>query len=184
MNPIIPIAAILAVLLWVALMYNALVRIRQQVRESWSGIDTELKRRYDLIPNLVETVKGYASHEREVLSSVTEARSRAAASKGDPDSQARDEKALVDSMNRLLAVADIPDSLRENILAKSDGNPFFIEELLGRFADQLDPFGGYVHKVPENISAFVIYIQVENQVSSFQAPGIIHSNLQVQDYFD
>lgn len=106
MNPIIPIAVVLAVLLWVALMYNTLVRIRQQVRESWSGIDTELKRRYDLIPNLVETVKGYAAHEREVLTEVTEARSRAEASRGDPDSQSRDEKVLVSSMNRLLAVAE------------------------------------------------------------------------------
>jgi LemA protein len=105
-----PLAVLLGVvgvvLLWVVLVYNALVRLRQQVRESWSGIDTELKRRYDLIPNLVETVKGYAAHEREVLQAVTDARSRAAASTGDPGSQARDEKELVTSMNRLLAVAE------------------------------------------------------------------------------
>jgi LemA protein len=107
MSPLAVILAILfAVLLWVILAYNALVRLRQHVRESWSGIDTELKRRYDLIPNLVETVQGYAAHEREVLQAVTDARSRAAASNGDPDSQARDEKQLVASMNRLLAVAE------------------------------------------------------------------------------
>jgi len=107
MSPLVIILGIVfALLLWVALAYNALVRIRQQVRESWSGIDTELKRRYDLIPNLVQTVKGYASHEREVLQAVTDARSRAAASTGDPDSQSRDEKQLVASVNRLLAVAE------------------------------------------------------------------------------
>ena len=107
MSPlVVMLGIVVAVLLWVALAYNALVRIRQQVRESWSGIDTELKRRYDLIPNLVQTVKGYAAHEREVFEAVTEARSRAAASTGGADSQSRDEKQLVASMNRLLAVAE------------------------------------------------------------------------------
>ena len=110
MSLYIPLGIVAAVLLWAALNYNVLVRIRQQVRESWSGIDTELKRRYDLIPNLVETVKGYAAHEREVFASVTEARSRAQASTGRPGAQARDEMGLVESMRRLLAVAeDYPD---------------------------------------------------------------------------
>ena len=106
----IPLGIVVAVLLWAALNYNLLVRIRQQVRESWSGIDTELKRRYDLVPNLVETVKGYAAHEKQVLTAVTEARSRAQTSTGSPGAQAKDEKALVDSMRRLLAVVeDYPD---------------------------------------------------------------------------
>ena len=102
----VPLGILVAILLWVALNYNMLVRIRQQVRESWAGIDTELKRRYDLVPNLVETVKGYAAHEKQVLISVTEARARARASTGSPIDQARDEKALVASMRQLLAVAE------------------------------------------------------------------------------
>jgi LemA protein len=102
----VPLGILVAILLWVALNYNMLVRIRQQVRESWAGIDTELKRRYDLVPNLVETVKGYAAHEKQVLISVTEARARARASTGSPEDQARDEKALVASMRQLLAVAE------------------------------------------------------------------------------
>ncbi len=107
MNPVaFPIGVLVFVMIWAAVNYNALVRIRQQVGESWSGIDTELKRRYDLIPNLVETVKGYASHERQVLAEVTAARARAAASDGNPESQARDEKVLVASVNQLLAVAE------------------------------------------------------------------------------
>jgi LemA protein len=106
MNPTIIIAIVLIIVIWIAMAYNNLVKTRQQVRESWSGIDTELKRRYDLIPNLVETVKGYASHERETIEAVVEARTRAAASKGNPESQAKDEVKLVDSMNRLLAVAE------------------------------------------------------------------------------
>jgi LemA protein len=110
MSLYIPLGIVVAILLWAALNYNLLIRIRQQVRESWSGIDTELKRRYDLVPNLVETVKGYAAHESQVLTAVTEARSRAQTSTGSPGSQAKDEKVLVDSMRRLLAVAeDYPD---------------------------------------------------------------------------
>ncbi len=99
--------------------YNVLVRLRQHCRESWSGIDTELRRRYDLIGNLVETVKGYATHEREVLEAVTEARSRALASEGSPKSQAADENALVGTLKTLLAVSESYPELKasENFLA-------------------------------------------------------------------
>jgi LemA protein len=87
-------------------MYNSLVSGRNHVREAWSGIDTELKRRYDLIPNLVDTVKGYARHEREVFERVTEARTRAAASTGSPASQAQDENMLVGALRQLFALAE------------------------------------------------------------------------------
>lgn len=99
--------------------YNVLVRLRQHCRESWSGIDTELRRRYDLIGNLVETVKGYATHEREVFEAVTEARSRAIASDGSPKSQARDENALVGTLKTLFAVSESYPELKasENFLA-------------------------------------------------------------------
>jgi len=111
----IPAGILAAILLWAVLNYNALVRIRQQVRESWSGIDTELKRRYDLIPNLVETVKAYAAHEKEVLAKVTEARARAQASTGSVAEQAAEEKKLVDSMRGLLAIAEkYPDLKASN----------------------------------------------------------------------
>jgi len=95
-----------------AFLYNSLVKTRQMVRESWSGIDTELKRRYDLVPNLTETVKAYAAHEKEVLEHVTSARARAAASSGDPGSQARDENDLVQGLQRLLAVAEAYPDLK------------------------------------------------------------------------
>ena len=102
----IPLGILVLILIWAVANYNALVRIRQQVRESWSGIDTELKRRYDLIPNLVEVVKGYATHEKEVLARVTEARAKAFASQGTVAEKAAEEKLLVASMRRLLAVAE------------------------------------------------------------------------------
>ena len=99
-------------------MYNSLVRGRNHVQESWAGIDTELKRRYDLIPNLVETVKGYAAHEREVFERVVEARTRALASSGSAADQARDEKELVGALKSLFAVAEgYPDlKASENFL--------------------------------------------------------------------
>src|SRR3972149_3355867 len=95
---LIPCFVLLAILLvpaiWLIGTYNGLVRLRQHVRESGSGIDTELQRRYNLIPNLVETVKGYAAHERQVLQRVVEARQRAVASTGSPAGQARAENAV------------------------------------------------------------------------------------------
>ena len=102
------------VLIYIVGTYNALVRLRQHVRESWSDIDTELKRRYDLIPNLVETVKGYAVHERETLDAVIEARARAVASTGTPDSQARDEGVLVSTLRDLFAVVEAYPQLKAN----------------------------------------------------------------------
>lgn len=97
---------VLLPLLWLIGTYNGLVRLRQHVRESWSGIDTELKRRYDLIPNLVETVKGYAAHERQVLERVTQARQQAVASTGSAGQQAMDENLLVGALKHLFAVAE------------------------------------------------------------------------------
>jgi LemA protein len=94
--------------------YNKLVRLRQHVSESWSAIDTELKRRYDLIPNLVETVKGYAAHERETLQAVIDARARAVASTGAPAEQARDENALVGALRQLFAVVEAYPDLKAN----------------------------------------------------------------------
>ena len=120
MNPtVVIIGVIVAILLWVALNYNALVKTRLHVRESWSDIDTELKRRYDLVPNLVETVKAYATHERELFTRITEARARAAASQGSAGSQAADEKPLVEGMRQLFAVAEgYPDlKASDNFLA-------------------------------------------------------------------
>lgn len=97
---------LLIALIWVICIYNSLVRLRQHVRDSWAVIETELRRRYDLIPSLVETVKGYAAHEREVLKAVTEARSRAVASSGSPFHQAADENVLVKELSRLFAVSE------------------------------------------------------------------------------
>ena len=109
------VAGIVGVLLiYVMGTYNALVRLRQHVGESWSDIDTELKRRYDLIPNLVETVKGYATHEAKTLQAVVDARARAVASTGTPETQAADETMLVAALRQLFAVVEAYPDLKAN----------------------------------------------------------------------
>jgi len=94
------------VLVFVSLSYNRFVSQRQLVHNSWSNVETELRRRYDLIPNLVETVKGYAAHERETLEAVIQARATAVASGGNAGEQARDENALVGALKQLFAVTE------------------------------------------------------------------------------
>jgi LemA protein len=92
--------------IWLIGNYNAMVRLRNFCDEAWSGIDTELKRRYDLIPNLVETVRGYAAHERQTLERVIEARNRAAADSGSPAAQADDENAMIAALRSMLALVE------------------------------------------------------------------------------
>jgi LemA protein len=114
--PILIIAALLLIpLTWLIFNYNRMARLRQHIKESWSDIDVELKRRYELIPNLVETVKGYASHERETLTSVIELRNRAMANHGSASSQAIDESALMLGLKKLFAVAEAYPQLRADV---------------------------------------------------------------------
>ncbi len=112
-------------LLWLMGMYNGLVRLRQHVRESWSGIDTELKRRHNLIPNLVNTCKGYAAHEQAVLEAVTKARNAAAQASeahAGVDTQSQRETDLTGQLGRLLAVAEAYPDLKasDHFLALQD----------------------------------------------------------------
>jgi len=107
MEPLIIIGAIILVpVIYIVVTYNALVSLKNYINESWSNIDTELKRRYDLLPNLVATVKGYAAHEKDVLERVTELRTRCVANNGPPQEQAVDEVQLVDAVKQLLAVVE------------------------------------------------------------------------------
>jgi len=101
--------------LGLALSYNRFVSQRNLIRNAFANIDTELKRRYDLIPNLVETVKGYAAHEREVFEEVARARSAAAATSGQsPATQAAAEGPFVAALGRLFAVAENYPELKAN----------------------------------------------------------------------
>lgn len=102
----IALGVLLVVAVWWIAIFNRFVRLRAHVKESWAGIDVELKRRYELIPNLVATVKGYAQHERALLERLVELRNKAAANNGTAESQARDENALLSGLRQVFAVAE------------------------------------------------------------------------------
>jgi LemA protein len=111
---IVLLAVILLVVFGGIASYNRFVSQRNLVRDAWANIDTELRRRYDLIPNLVETVKGYASHEREVFENVTKARAMATSATGSPAEQAAAEGPLVAALRQLFAVAENYPDLKAN----------------------------------------------------------------------
>jgi len=110
MNPNYLLALILVIVLvpviWSIGIYNSLIKLRNHCREAWSNIDTELKRRYDLIPNLVAIVKGYTNHEHQTLEAVIRARNIALDSTGSPAAQAKDENLLVTTLRQLFAVVE------------------------------------------------------------------------------
>jgi LemA protein len=110
------IAILVVIVLWVIFAYNRFVKLVNRAKESWSDIDVQLKRRYDLIPNLINTVKGYAAHEKGVFESVTEARTRAmnAEVKGDIKGVAQAEGMLAGALKSLFAVAENYPDLKAN----------------------------------------------------------------------
>jgi len=166
---------VLSPVLWFIVTYNYLVRLKNFCRESWSGIDTELKRRYDLIPNLVETVRGYARHERETLERVVEARNRAIASTGSPASQAKDENVLVGSLKSLFAVVENYPVL------KASGNFLKLQEELANTEDRIQAARRFynanvrdlntrIEVIPSNIIASIFgfkkdeYFEIESAI--------------------
>lgn len=105
------IGAVVLIVLWLLVTYNGLVTLRNRVREAWSQIDVQLKRRSSLIPNLVEAVKGYVKHEKEVLENVTKARS-ALVNAGNPHEKAAANDMLTGALKSLFAVAEAYPNLR------------------------------------------------------------------------
>jgi len=107
------IAVIVAVVLWVISVYNGLVAMGQRVSQAFADIDVQLRQRHDLIPNLVETVKGYASHERGTLEAVIQARNAAMSAQG-PQAQAAAEQQLSGTLGRLIALSEAYPDLKAN----------------------------------------------------------------------
>lgn len=105
-------AVAVALVLWAVSIYNGLVRRKTIVGEAWSGIDAQLKRRANLIPNLVETVKGYATHERETFDELTKLRSQGQAAEGDVEKRAQTEQAITAAIGKVMAVAEAYPALR------------------------------------------------------------------------
>jgi LemA protein len=162
----------LILVLWFVLSYNRFVSQRNLISNSWSNIDTELKRRYELIPNLVETVKGYAAHERAALEAVTTARAAAMAAEGAPEQQAAAEAPLVSGLRQLLAVAESYPDL------KASSNFLALQEELSLTEDRIQAarrfynanvadFNRRVESIPSNVIAALFkfrraeYFQIE-----------------------
>ena len=106
--------AVLLVVLWVVAIYNSLVVLKNRAKEAWSDIDVQLKRRYDLIPNLVETVKGYAAHESQLFEKVTQARANAMNAQG-TEAKAQAENMLSSTLKSLFAVAESYPDLKASV---------------------------------------------------------------------
>ena len=110
-------AVVVLIILWIILTYNGLIRRRNRTQEAWADIDVQLKRRYNLIPNLIQTVKGYATHEKGVFEKVTEARTRAMGAKT-PQERGEAENVLTGTLKTLFAVSENYPQLKasENFL--------------------------------------------------------------------
>ena len=147
----------LIIIFWIVGMYNGLVRLRNQVKNAWSQIDVQLKRRHDLIPNLVETAKGYMKHERETLDSITKARSHAVEASGVAN-QAKAEGELNNALSRfMLVVENYPDlKASQNFLAlqeelsSTENKVGFARQF---YNDQVQAFNIKIESVPTNIIA-------------------------------
>jgi LemA protein len=143
-------AVVAAVVVYAIVVFNGLVRTRQMANEAWSGIDVQLKRRSDLVPNLVDSIKGYAAHERNVLQQVTELRGAARALPSDDvAARARAEGALSVALGKLIAVAEnYPD-------LKASGNFLELQQQLSALEDELQMARRYYNGAVRNLNVLV-----------------------------
>ncbi len=151
------IAAIVLIVIFMVAMYNRLVRLRNRVDASWSQIDVQLKRRSDLIPNLVETVKGYAAHERETLDAVITARQQTAQA-DTVEERAQAENMLTGALRQLFAVAEAYPDLKANqnfleLQAQLEGTENRISVERMNYNGAVQEYNTYVRSFPNNIFA-------------------------------
>lgn len=157
---IILLVLLIIVIVSIVSIYNSLVRLRNAVKNQWSQIDVQLKRRHDLIPNLVETAKGYMKHERETLENVTEARSRAmnAGRKGDVQDVSQAEAGLNDALAKFLMTVEAYPDLKANDnfmavheeLTSTENKIGFARQA---YNDQVMTFNNKIEMFPSNIIA-------------------------------
>lgn len=170
-----------ALLAAIAFSYNRFVGQRNLIRDSWANIDTELRRRYDLIPNLVTTVKGYAGHERQVMEAVTEARARALAATGPPDQQAGAENMLVQALRGMLAIVENYPELKASesflaLQAELTNTEDRIQTARRFYNANVRDLNRRVQAVPSNVVARLFgfreekYFEVEEAIRSAPAP--------------
>jgi LemA protein len=137
-----------ALVVWGVVIYNSLVRMRNMVEEAWSGIDVQLKRRTDLIPNLVSTVKGYAAHERETLEEVIRMRNQAQSARGVGET-AQAQGLLGQALGRLFALAESYPDLKAN------ANFTQLQTTLGEIEDQIQLARRYYNGAVRNLNVAV-----------------------------
>ena len=148
----------LAIVLYVWYAYNGLVRKRNQVKSAWSDIDVQMRRRYDLIPNLVETVKGYATQEREVLENVVKARNMAMNNNGTAAEQGESENFLTGALKSLFALAEAyPDLKSDQNFRELQQELSEIEETIQRarrfYNGAVEAFNNMIEQFPSNLVA-------------------------------
>jgi len=150
MLPWIILAVVVVAIVYVIVVFNGLVRTRQMANEGWSGIDVQLKRRSDLVPNLVEAVKGYAAHERNVLEQVTELRGQARALPSDDVARrAQAEGALSMALRKLMALAEnYPD-------LKASNNFLELQQQLSTLEDEIQMARRYYNGTVRNLNVLV-----------------------------
>lgn len=154
------------IVFWLIATYNGLIRLKNRTEEAWSDIDVQLKRRYDLIPNLVETVKGYAKHERELFEKVTQARTRAMEAKN-PKEQGEAENMLTGTLKTLFAVAENYPDLKANQNFLALGEELTSTENKIAFSrqnynDQVLFFNNKIQMFPSNIIAGMFSFKAED----------------------
>ena len=174
-------AFVLILVIWFVAIYNGLVRLKNQVKNAWSQIDVQLKRRHDLIPNLVETVKGYASHEKETLERVVQARSRAMGAQN-IDERIQAEGELGQALGRLmLLVESYPDlKANQNFLAlqeeltSTENKISFARQF---YNDSVMTYNNKIQMFPSNVIAGMFnfkeatFFKVENEAER-EAPQV------------
>jgi LemA protein len=175
---------IVLIVVFVVSMYNSLVGLRNQVKNAWSQIDVQLKRRHDLIPNLIETVKGYMNHERATLENITNARSKAVSAQGVSE-KAKAEAQLTEAMGKFnLVVENYPDlKANQNFLALQEeltSTENKISFSRQNYNDQVLFYNNKIQMFPSNIMANMfnfkeeVFFQVEEK-SEREVPKVSFS---------
>ena len=162
-------AFVVLVVIWYIATHNRLIRLQAMMAEAWSGIDVQLKRRYDLIPNLVETVKGYARHEEKIFTDLAQMRSRSMGAVGVKEKAAA-ENALVEGLRTLFAVAEAYPDLKAN------QNFLQLQKDLAEIEDQLQLARRYYNGTARNFN-----VAVQSIPSSLVAGGM---GLKPAEYFE
>ena len=178
---IIVLIVIVVIVLWVIMTYNNLVTLRNRVKDQWSQIDVQLKRRFDLIPNLVETIKGYAKHESETLENVVKARNSFLSAKT-PEEEMKANTQLTGAMTKLFALSESYPDLKANtnfidLQNELSGTEEKIASARQFYNDTVMSYNNKVDMIPSNIVASIFRFKRE---AFFEANSTERENVKVK----